>query len=672
MLDSDTIFIRMRSLFLVFAVLISGCATARSWPLLHRGAAAPVPVVTKPAARPLPYPVFESDAFQRAIARGTRTQTGQPGPKYWQQFARYKIDAELVPSSSQINGRETVRYFNRSPDTLATLWIYLDQNLFAPGSPRVVQVPVTSGTEILRVAAGGQALTKREWGTGYSVDATLMRVELPRALAPRDSVDLDIAWDYQVPPDGAPREGTTGDLFMIAYWYPRLAVYDDVGGWERDPYLGQGEFYMDYADYDVNISLPQGWLVGATGELTNPNEVLSPQTRARLADAQRGGAIVHVVRDQDRGAGATKATMTGFDGALTWRFRARNVRDFDWGASPKYVWDATTAVVGDREGDHKPDTTSINTFYRPDARVWAWDHSAEYERSVVEFLSNYLWPYPWPQMTALEGPGSCSGMEYPMLTCIGGPRDTLSLYSVQVHETAHMWFPMQVGSDERRFAWQDEGLTRFNQIEGMQRYFKGYDRVSQSRDNYLTLATTDSEVALMRPADQYPVNSRAYSVASYDKMALNMIALRGLLGDDAFLSAYRTYGLRWLYKHPTPYDFFNSFDASAGKDLSWFWRTWWYETWTLDQAITSATAAPTGKLLVTIEDRGLAPMPVRLAITRTGGRVQRLVLPVDVWLSGTRAYVVSLDSASTISSVEIDPERVFPDVDRSNNRWARR
>ncbi len=261
-----------------------------------------------------------------------------------------------------------------------------------------------------------------------------------------------------------------------------------------------------------------------------------------------------------------------------------------------------------------------------------------------------------------------------MLTCIGGPRDTLSLYSVQVHETAHMWFPMQVGSDERRFAWQDEGLTRFNQIEGMQRYFKGYDRVAQSRDNYLALAATDSEVPLMRPADQYPVNSRAYSVASYDKMALNMIALRGLLGDDAFLSAYRTYGLRWLYKHPTPYDFFNSFDASAGKDLSWFWRTWWYETWTLDQAITSATAAPTGKLLVTIEDRGLAPMPVRLAITRTGGRVQRLVLPVDVWLrgGGTRAYVVSLDSASTISAVEIDPERVFPDVDRSNNRWARR
>lgn len=634
---------------------------------------APAPAAAKPASappRPIPYPIPESRAFARAVARGTRTRTGAPGPNYWQQFARYHIDAELVPTTNQINGRETVRYFNRSPDTLRTLWMYLNQNLFKPGAVRDVETPVTGGMEILRLAVDGQTLSKRETAPGYSIYGTLMPVRLAHALLPKDSVDLDVAWDFQVPPDGAPREGTNGDAFMVAYWYPQFAVYDDVNGWETDAYLGTAEFYMDYADYDVNISLPQGWLVGATGDLTNPNEVLSKQTRDRLADARRYVNVVHVVREGDRGAGNNKATMTGFDGVLTWKFRARNVRDFAWGASSKYLWDVAAAEVGDRDGDHRPDTTLVNTFYRPEARKWAWDRSAGYERSVVEYLSKFLWPYPWAQMTAVEGPASCAGMEYPMLTCIGGPRDTLLLYSVQLHETAHMWFPMQVGSDERRFAWQDEGLTRFNQIQGMDAYFKGYDRAKQSRDNYLALARTDGEVPLMRQGDDYPYDTPAYSVATYDKMALNMIALRGIMGDTAFQSAYRTYGLRWLYKHPTQYDFFNSFDALAGRDLSWFWRTWWYETWTLDQAIGPVTASP-GKLAVTIEDKGLAPMPVRLAITRADGRVERTEIPVDVWLSGARTHVDTISDVPRVTSIEIDPDQVFPDIDRSNNRWTR-
>ncbi|HEY9226277.1 MAG TPA: M1 family aminopeptidase, partial [Gemmatimonadaceae bacterium] len=332
--------------------------------------------------------------------------------------------------------------------------------------------------------------------------------------------------------------------------------------------------------------------------------------------------------------------------------------------------DATIAVVGDRERDGRSDTTAIHTFYRPEARKWSWDKSAEYERSSVEFLSQYLWPYPWPQMTALEGPVSCTGMEYPMLTCIGGPRDTLSLYSVQVHETGHMWFPMQVGSDERRFAWQDEGLTRFNQAQGMQAYFKGYDRERISQQAYVALATTDDEVPLMRHGDLYPSTTSAYSVASYEKMATNLVALRALVGDETFRSAYRTYGLRWLNKHPTPYDFFNTFNSMSGQDLSWFWRTWWYETWTLDQAIAGATLVA-DKLMVTIEDRGLAPMPVRLAITRADGRVEQRYVPVSVWLAGARRIAVNLDNGATVTAVEIDPDQVFPDIDRSNNRWKK-
>lgn len=654
----------MRAFLFSIALLGAACAT---FPL-RRPVAPPPPTPT--LERPVPYPIFESRGFARAVERGTRTRTGEPGPNYWQQFARYRIDAELVPTTSTINGRETVRYFNRSPDTLGVVWLFLNQNLFAPSSARNGPVPVTGGMEILRVAVSGAALSRQESGAGYSVDGTLMRIALPKALAPKDSVELDIAWAFQLPPDGAPREGTTGDVFMVAYWYPQLAVYDDVTGWQIDPYLGNAEFYMGYADYDVNISLPQGWLIASTGELTNANQVLSKQTLDRLAESRRSPNVVRVVREQDRGTGPTKATLTGFDGVLTWRFRARNVRDFDWAASAKYLWDATVAVVGDRDRDGRPDTTAINTFYRPEARQWAWDRSAEFEKHSVEFLSSYLWPYPWPQMTALEGPVSCSGMEYPMLTCIGGPRDTLSLYSVQVHETAHMWFPMQVGSDERRYAWQDEGLTRFNQAQGMQAYFKGYDREILARNNYLGIARTDDEVALMRHGDLYPSNTAAYGVASYDKMATNMVTLRAMLGNEAFLSSYRTYGLRWLSKHPTPYDFFNSFNAMSGQDLSWFWRTWWYETWTLDQAVGAVTTIA-DKLSVTIEDRGLAPMPVRLAVTRDGAPVERMVIPASVWLSGAKKYAFSLDNPATVRAIEIDPENMFPDIDRSNNKWTK-
>ena len=668
----------MRTLGLALSITLAGCST---WARLTRPKP-PVPPAPVAATneRPVPYPVFETHAFARAVERGTRTRTGQPGPNYWQQFARYRIDAELVPATSQVNGRETIRYFNHSPDTLRVVYVFLNQNLFAPSSPRNGAVPITAGMEILRVAASGQALAKRDTGVAYSIDATVMRVGLPRVLAPHDSMDFDIAWAFQVPPDGAPREGNTGDALMIAYWYPQMAVYDDVTGWQIDPYLGNAEFYMGYADYDVNISLPQGWLVAATGELTNANEVLSKQTRDRLAEARHSASVTHIVREQDRGANTVggrnvsavtnRATNSGFDGVLTWRFRARNVRDFDWGASAKYLWDATVAVVGDRDRDGRPDTATINTFYRPEARRWSWDKSAEFERSAGEFLSHYLWPYPWSQMTALEGPASCTGMEYPMLTCIGGPRDTLSLYSVQIHETAHMWFPMQVGSDERRYAWQDEGLTRFNQAQGMQAYFKGYDRESISRNAYLALARTDSEVPLMRHGDLYPPGTPAYGIATYDKMATNLVSLRALLGSEAFLSTYRTYGLRWLSKHPMPFDFFNTFNTLGGQDLSWFWRTWWYETWTLDQAIASATVQ-LDKLVVTIEDRGLAPMPVRLAVTRTDGRVERVDIPVTVWLKGARRHSFSLELPATIASLEIDPENAFPDIDRSNNRWTK-
>lgn len=255
-----------------------------------------------------------------------------------------------------------------------------------------------------------------------------------------------------------------------------------------------------------------------------------------------------------------------------------------------------------------------------------------------------------------------------MMTCIGGSRDTLGLYGVTVHEIAHMWFPMQVGSDEKRNAWQDEGLTRFNQSQAMRAFFPGYDREAIARQGYLALARSGGEVEIMRHGDLYPFGTPAYGVASYEKTTAVLAMLRALIGEAPFLRGYREYGRRWVGKHPQPEDFFNTFGDVAGRDLTWFWRTWMFETWTLDQAL--GAIGPAGDSLeIVIEDRGLAPMPTRLAVTRADGRVERIEIPVEVWLAGARRHTLRVAHPASVTRVEIDPDDAFADADRTNQVW---
>ena len=272
-------------------------------------------------------------------------------------------------------------------------------------------------------------------------------------------------------------------------------------------------------------------------------------------------------------------------------------------------------------------------------------------------------------MTAVDGPTSCGGMEYPMMTCIGGQWDTLGMYEVTTHEIGHMWFPMMVGSDEKRFAWMDEGLTQFDQSQSMADFFKGFDDEARNRKPYLDLAAVGGEVELMHHGDRYP-NYNAYGVASYYKPATALVALRGVLGRDLFHKAYQEYARRWEYKHPTPYDFFATFEDVCGQDLSWFWRTWFFETWRLDQAIDSV-ATVGDSLEVSIDNLGKAPMPVHLVVTRAGGKADSLTVPVDVWLGGAKRTTVRVAKEPAVRSIEIDPAREFPDVNRDNQHWPR-
>lgn len=641
-------------------------------------------------SRAVPGPVREIPEFTRAVERGTRSRNGAPGSSNWVQHARYAIDARLDVARNRVSGRERVVYLNNSPDTLRRLAVYLRQNAFAAGNPRRQPAPITGGMTLQSVTVNGRAIAARSSGvtavpitsvanvkppatTGYTVDGTVMWIPLATPLLPHDSTRLELAWSYEPPPspsDG--RQGREDHLYFMGYWYPQVAVYDDVNGWVADPYLLEAEFYMDPADYDVRLTVPRGWVVGATGTLTNASEVLAPATIARLAEARRTGAVVHVVTP-----GASAATAFAGRGAtITWHYAAPNVRDFAWGTSDRYVWDATRALVASGVGDAGRDTVDINSFYRQHSLAAAWAlGGARFTRDAVEQHSAYLWPYPWPQMTSMEGVLDSGGMEYPMMTLMQPWADTLSLAGDLMHETGHMWFPMQVGSSETRYPWMDEGFTQYDVAQGMRALYgepraggRPGDSEPGQRELYLRVARSGHDMPLMWPGDLYPES--LYFIMYYDKTAQVLSALRGVLGEETFHRAFREYGRRWTNRHPYPYDFFNTMADVSGRDLGWFWTTWLYEPWPLDQAIASVTTRG-DSTEIAIDDRGLAPMPVKLAVTRAGGGVQRIEVPVDVWLAGARRHVVRVPALPAVVKVEIDPDQLFPDMNRANQSWQR-
>lgn len=644
----------------------------------------PAPARAEPTSRPVPsgaavggdgstsgraYALPAWPQFDAAVARGTRTAVGAPGPKYWQQYASYRLEAELLPTTKRLNGHGTITYENRSPDVLPSLFIHAYPNIFAPDGKRNTNVmSALGGIVFTEVRAEGRKLDSTATGAGWTLAGTVMELRLPTPLPPGGKVSLELAWNYRVPPDGAPRGGQDRETYLLSYWYPQVAVYDDVNGWQADQYLGNAEFYMGYADYDVALTVPSGWLVASTGELRNADEVLSPAVRERLARVRGSAGVTTIVPDSARGPG--KATLAGTDGKLTWRFTATNVRDVTWGTSALWTWDAVPVEVGDATGDGVADTTVVSALYRIDRRRGGWGDAAKNGAEAIAAFSKLLWPYPWSHMTVVDGPASCGGMEYPMLTCIGGQFNPRDLYVTEAHEIAHMWFPMMVGSDEKRFAWQDEGMAQYFQSLPADARFPGSDDLGESRRTYLDIAADISETELMRHGDKYP-NYYGYGVASYYKPATVLQALRTFLGDSSFTAAFREYGKRWMYRHPTPRDFFNTVSQVAGRDLDWFWRSWYYETWRLDQAIGNVTRQG-DSARVEVEMKGKVPMPVLLVARGARGDTTTATIPVEAWLAGERKAVVVMPVPADLLRIEIDPDRQFPDVDPLNQTWPRR
>ncbi|HEX2091543.1 MAG TPA: M1 family metallopeptidase [Longimicrobiaceae bacterium] len=653
--------------------LAVGCPPAPPAAAQQTTPAAPAATTRDPGARPVPHPVTPPERFQRAVREGTRTATGVPGPRYWQQWTSYRLNALLDVQRKQLFGTGRIVYHNRSPDTLAMVFLHLYQNYNAPGAVRndVAEDPAGPVT-LTRLAA--QGVTLREGGgggPGYVVAGTTARVRPPRPLAPGDSLVLEAEWSFRIPQNMAERAGWSGDdLFFLAYWYPQMSVYDDVAGWHLDQHLGLAEFYMGYGSYDVTVEAPEGWVVAATGELRNEAEVLPEPVLERLRRARGSDQVVHVLTAADFGPG--RATRDVPSDRLRWRFHADSVRDFAFSATRQSLWDAMRAPAGDRDGDGRTDFTVAHALYR--ARATAWAGAAGIVRhSVAESARLTGFPYPWSHMTAVEGEGIISGgMEYPMLTLTGalsGGGSDIPIFTVLFHEVLHMWVPMIVGTDETRYGWMDEGLTSYGENLAVMQRFPDQSPLAGDHRAYAAIARSGTEGEIMRWSD-FHYNDAAFGVASYQKPAVVLFALRTILGEETFQRGYREFIRRWAYRHPTPWDFFNAMEAAAGRDLDWFWTPWFFTTWTLDQAI-AAVAQEAGGATVTIRDLGNVPMPVLLRITRENGETLDREVPVESWLGGERTATVRIPAGSPVTRVEIDPSGTFPDIDRRNNIWTR-
>jgi len=611
----------------------------------------PTALVAQTSTRIPPRPVQPPAAYRAALERGTRDTSGRPGPRYWQQSLAYRIRAGLDVATGRLTGGEVVTYRNHSPDTLTTILFHVDQNVYAPGAPRNRGVPVTGGVTIDSVTVNGTAVTTHAFGSGYYAEPTLMVVPLPTPLPPGDSARVAIGWAYTVPPAPTFRSADLDhDVFAVGQWYPRVAVYDDLYGWDHTPYLGDGEFYLEYGDFDVTLTLPAGWLVGATGTLENPAAVLPAPVRARLARAAQSDSVVHVVTADARGPG--RATMGRAGQTLTWHYTAHDVRDFAWSTSAHYVWDAVRGPSG----------AVVHTLYRPQFAAWkdAWRYGVHALRSMGSLVG----PYRYPQLTVTEGP--IPGMEYPMIVFIRGGRSAQSLSGVIIHESSHQWFPMMVGSMEAKHAWMDEGFVTY--WEALEEASYWHDSVPAWGGNrfYLAYAGTEQEVPLMRHTDLVtPYGQR--TLAAYTKPAVVLGALRAVVGDSVFLQAFRDYFRSWSLRHPQPWDFFATVERHAGRKLDWFWRPLFYETDVLDQAVRRVDVTGDSSV-ITLADSGDVILPTPLAITRADGTVLHDTVAATRWLT-TRQIAVTVPGR--VTGVVIDPAYAFADVNRSNDVWPR-
>ncbi len=591
----------------------------------------------------------------RAYEKGTRSFDGKPGPKYWQNRASYRIQVSIEPKKRLLKGRADIIYVNQSPDTLRLLRFKLAADRYRKGSLRDDDVnpdDVGDGVRIEQLTLNNQPVPDKE----RTRRRTFLDVNIrQKPLLPGDSTLISVRWSYTLPSDKRATRECVCDptTFFVPYWYPQVAVYDDIRGWANTPYGGQQEFYHDFADYDVVITMPKGFMVWATGEWQNPEDLLEAPYLERLRRAHQVDTVVSIFTEEDlkRGGVFRKGATHAF------RYRATQVPDFTLAASDHYNWDATSVVVDSTTGRRTFVSAAYNTaskdFYRV-ARI-----AADGIRLMSFWQPGY--PFPYPCMTVFNGN---DGMEYPMMVndVSVAPGDPTNL---TVHEVAHTYFPFMMGINEQEHAWMDEGWASFfdllltDSLTGRKGNLRGYG----------FSAGSDFDVPPMVRSSF--LRSPAYGIASYTRPQSAYIILLDLLGYDTFHHCMVEYMNRWKGKHPIPYDFFFTWNDASGQNLNWFWRPWFFEWGYPDldvRQIVRDTSAD--RDLISIERIGNLPIPIHLKITYTDKSMETVHLKADVWKNGDRLCTIPAAVGKSVARLELG-DRLIPDTDRTNNSWKK-
>ena len=599
--------------------------------------------------------LYQPRDVKAAIKKGTRSNDGFPGKNYWQNRGRYNITITAMPPDRNIKGTEQISYVNNSPDTLRGLTFRLIQNIHKPGAPRLGTADkdyLTDGVHVDAFKVNGQSTTWVE----PQFSPTTKNVRLAKPLLPHDSIQLQIDWHFQISLQSG-REGMIDSTsYFLAYYYPRVAVYDDYAGWDRVDHNDALEFYNDFNDYVLNVKVPKNYIVWATGDFQNPNEVLQPKYLDRLNASLVSDKKIEIVNSADL---ATK-NITIQNAVNTWSFAYNNVSDMAIGLSDHYVWDAASVIVDEKTKRR----ASMQAAYNDTAKDY--HHVVEFGQSALSYLSTQ-WPgvaYPFPKMTVYQG---YAGMEYPMMANDETYEDFDFSRFVAEHEISHTWFPFYMGINETRYAFMDEGwATTFELLYNRTVMPKGKAEklYRQFRvEGWISDNNADEDIPIITPGENF--SGRALGNNEYGKPSLAYFALKDLLGDDQFRKCLHEFMDRWHGKHPIPWDFFNTFNNVSGQNLNWFWTAWFFSNNYIDLSLDKiATTGATHK--VEISNIGGFPVPVDLKVVYKDGTNETIHKTPEIWKNNLKQATFSFTSTKSIASAELVTD-IFMDADLSNN-----
>ncbi len=589
--------------------------------------------------------------IKEAYKNNTRAKNGTVSPTYWQNRSDYKIKAELNPSTRQITGEETITYTNNSPDSLAILVFRLYQDRYKKGGLRDEDIALEDlhdGVEIKKMAINGKEYDVKN----LRRRGTNLFIRLQEFLLPKTQAKIEITWALQVPRGSDGRMGIFGDNnYFVAYWFPQMSVYDDISGWDVLNYTGTTEFYNDFGNFDVELTVPKNFLMWATGVFQNPEEVLNDKYLQRYKEAQTSDKVINIVMKEDK----TNGNITKNNEKLTYKFKADYVSDFAWATSDNYLWDAGSVVVDNATNRR----VVVGAAYKSSSKDFY--NVAEHGLRSVEFLSKEMpaVPFPYPNLTVFNGTG---GMEFPMMVNDGETGTNSEEVFVTSHEIAHTYFPFYMGINERKYAWMDEGFAQFLPMEFQVKTAPEADPKMDNIQGYASSAGREAEMPMMMPSHQQ--TGFTYGICSYYRPGTAYVLLRELLGDELFKKTLKEYINRWNGKHPTPYDFFYTFNDVTKQDLAWFWKPWFFEIGVPDLAIKMADK--TGKVIV--ERKGALPIPINLELILEDGTKEYAYESAAIWKDGKTEFTINKKTSKKVKSVKLG-SNYTPDSDLTNNKF---